>query len=340
MAVGEMNIDSDLDDDELAYDLQLEEVIAASLNHLSSTSQFPSPSTSSRPSPFLDDDYKNLDAIMLLDNDALEDEDELDHRLHDLVAGDVINVSDDEWDEYDWLSFRTSVSTLDMLGNHFFDPEGFRLYFKGLVSEESVGDVTVIVVAVFDRRNNLLMEVRKPLETVREREAINPVVAELMTLIEGLEAALVFPLERVSIFCDDRTLYRYVTDRLRPRMSKVARLVERVSFLRGHFTYCEPILVERNDVKFAFMLANEAIGFRAAAETEHSRQLLENCKICYEDRELDQMFTVDGCLHRYCFSCMKKHVEVKFLGGSEAKCPHEGCESTRKFIAHNPDALL
>ncbi|XP_038902119.1 probable E3 ubiquitin-protein ligase ARI9 isoform X1 [Benincasa hispida] len=328
MAVGEMNIDSDLDDDELAYDLQLEEVIAASLNHLSSTSQFPSPSTSSRPSPFLDDDYKNLDAIMLLDNDALEDEDELDHRLHDLVAGDVINVSDDEWDEYDWLSFRTSVSTLDMLGNHFFDPEGFRLYFKGLVSEESVGDVTVIVVAVFDRRNNLLMEVRKPLETVREREAINPVVAELMTLIEGLEAALVFPLERVSIFCDDRTLYRYVTDRLRPRMSKVARLVERVSFLRGHFTYCEPILVERNDVKFAFMLANEAIGFRAAAETEHSRQLLENCKICYEDRELDQMFTVDGCLHRYCFSCMKKHVEVKFLGGSEAKCPHEGCEST------------
>lgn len=209
MAAGVMNTDSDLDYDELAYDLQLEEVIAASLKLLPSTSHSPPPSTSSRPSPFLDDGYEYHDADMLSNNDALQDEVQLDHRLHDLVAGDVINVSDDEWEEYDWLSYRTSVSALD--GNPLFDSEGFRLYFKGLVSEENVGDVTVIVVAVFDPRHNLLVEVKKPLETVREREAIDPVVAELMALIEGLEAALVLPLERVSFFCDDRTLYRYVS---------------------------------------------------------------------------------------------------------------------------------
>lgn len=329
MAAGVMNTDSDLDYDELVYDLQLEEVIAASLKLLPSTSHSPPPSTSSRPSPFLDDGYEYHDADMLSKNDALQDEVQLDHRLHDLVAGDVINVSDDEWEEYDWLSYRTSVSALD--GNPLFDSEGFRLYFKGLVSEENVGDVTVIVVAVFDPRHNLLVEVKKPLETVREREAIDPVVAELMALIEGLEAALVLPLERVSFFCDDRTLYRYITGRLRPRLSEVARLVDQVSLLRGYFTYCEPFLVERNDMKFAFMLAKEAMISLPTVETAHSKQLLENCSICYEDRELDQMFPVDGCLHRYCFSCMKKHVEVKFLGGSEAKCPHEGCESTVSF---------
>ncbi|XP_021889788.1 probable E3 ubiquitin-protein ligase rbrA [Carica papaya] len=38
------------------------------------------------------------------------------------------------------------------------------------------------------------------------------------------------------------------------------------------------------------------------------------------------MFSVDGCDHRYCFSCMKQHVEVKFLNGIVATCPHEGCK--------------
>ncbi|KAK9279206.1 hypothetical protein L1049_012884 [Liquidambar formosana] len=51
------------------------------------------------------------------------------------------------------------------------------------------------------------------------------------------------------------------------------------------------------------------------------------------------MFSVDGCLHRYCFSCMKQHVEVKLLQGVVVKCPHEGCknevniDSYGKFLA-------
>lgn len=137
-----------------------------------------------------------------------------------------------------------------------------------------------------------------------------------------------------------------VTGRLRPRLSKVASLVDKVALLRGQFTYCEPFLVEQNVVKFAFKLAEVAIASQIslpAAETSNSRPLLENCKICYEDSELEQMFTVDGCLHRYCFSCMKKHVEVQFLGGSEAKCPHEGCESTVSIESCNkllpPDVI-
>lgn len=117
-----------------------------------------------------------------------------------------------------------------------------------------------------------------------------------------------------------------ITGRLRPKLKEVERLVDQVGLLRGYFSYCEPFLVERNDVKYAFRLAN----CYPAIETKDSRKFVENCKICYEDRELDQMFTIDDCLHRYCFSCTRKHVEVKFLGGSVAKCPHEGCESVVK----------
>uniref|UniRef100_A0A7N0VCH0 RBR-type E3 ubiquitin transferase n=1 Tax=Kalanchoe fedtschenkoi TaxID=63787 RepID=A0A7N0VCH0_KALFE len=39
------------------------------------------------------------------------------------------------------------------------------------------------------------------------------------------------------------------------------------------------------------------------------------------------MFMIDGCLHRYCFSCMKQHVEVKLLNGKISHCPHENCNS-------------
>ena len=64
----------------------------------------------------------------------------------------------------------------------------------------------------------------------------------------------------------------------------------------------------------------------------------EACVICSEDTDVNQMFSVDGCLHRYCFSCMKQHVEVKLLHGMVPKCPHEGCKSElvvdncRKFL--------
>lgn len=135
--------------------------------------------------------------------------------------------------------------------------------------------------------------------------------------------------EVFNAVCD---YWMQVSGRVRPRESKVAALVEKVTLLRGKFTYCEPILAAKDDEKFAFKFSKDATASQVrlrAAKTGKCRKLLEkeNCKICFEDTKLCQMFTVDGCLHRYCFSCMKQHIEVKFLAGSEAKCPHEGCES-------------
>lgn len=121
-----------------------------------------------------------------------------------------------------------------------------------------------------------------------------------------------------------------VTGRVQPKQSKISTLVNQVLLFQKKFTDCKPSLVACTDIKFAFKLARNAIVSQITwpAETsEGKKRLKETCVICYEDTDVGQMFSVDGCLHRYCFSCMKQHVEVKLLNGVEAKCPHEGCKS-------------
>lgn len=54
---------------------------------------------------------------------------------------------------------------------------------------------------------------------------------------------------------------------------------------------------------------------------------MKTCKICLEDIDVTRIISGHGCQHGYCFSCMKKHVEIKLFQGSLPKCPHEGCES-------------
>lgn len=116
-----------------------------------------------------------------------------------------------------------------------------------------------------------------------------------------------------------------------PGASSLATLVNEVVLLQGKFTFCNPSLVTRNDIKFAFRLAREAIVSQITwpAEADNGKCLKETCTICFEDVRADQMFSIDGCLHRYCFSCMKQHVEVRLLNGDGmvVNCPHQGCKS-------------
>lgn len=82
-------------------------------------------------------------------------------------------------------------------------------------------------------------------------------------------------------------------------------------------------------MKFAFKFARDAVVSQISwyAETTNGKSLKETCIICFEDTEVSKMFSVDHCWHRYCFSCMRQHVEMKLLNGMVAKCPHEGCKS-------------
>ncbi|KAA8535031.1 hypothetical protein F0562_030034 [Nyssa sinensis] len=69
-----------------------------------------------------------------------------------------------------------------------------------------------------------------------------------------------------------------------------------------------------------------------------SRYCLVETVICLEATNVGQMFSVDDCLHHFCVSCMKQHVEVKLFHGMLPKCPQDGCtselkmDSCRKFL--------
>lgn len=124
-----------------------------------------------------------------------------------------------------------------------------------------------------------------------------------------------------------------ITGKWPAKQPKVSALVNQVYHLRKKLTYCQPSLVARNDIKFAFKLARQAIvsQMNKPAECNGSRNSQETCVICLEDTNIDEIFSIDDCMHRYCFSCMKQHVEVKLLHGMLPKCPHEGCNIELKI---------
>ena len=120
-----------------------------------------------------------------------------------------------------------------------------------------------------------------------------------------------------------------VRGRWRSKQRKIIALLDQVAVLRKKFTYFNLFYVTRHDIKFAIKFANDAINSQIKRHTNflHGNSSKETCIICLEDTDVEQMFSVDDCLHRYCFSCMKQHVEVKLLHGMVPKCPHEGCKS-------------
>ncbi|XP_065868665.1 E3 ubiquitin-protein ligase RSL1-like [Euphorbia lathyris] len=344
------SLESDLD---LAFQLQLQEAINASVAILPSSSST-APPVSSLSVTVPPEQNLTVPSLQSEEIDRLEQElndrkhselemrrmkEDLDRRIHDQkVAREILRIPDEDWCEW---------------GDNFEKPFGegtsrhvedngsvFRLYFKGLASEEILRGQKAILagigVAICDPADNLVFEISKPLIG----NGMSRNAAEVKALIEGLNAALALELKRITIYCDHKPLYQYVTGRWSTKQQKVAMLVNQVSVLQRKFTYCNPALVARNDIKFAFKLARDAIvsQIKKPAEPNCRKIVNENCVICLEDTDVENIFSVNGCGHRYCFSCMKQHVEVKLLHGMVPICPHEGCkselavESSRKFL--------
>lgn len=154
----------------------------------------------------------------------------------------------------------------------------------------------------------------------------------------------VFEIARYTLLyeVDNTSFTGQVSGKWAAKQRKIAMLLDQVNLLQRKFAYCSPRLVARHDLKFAFKLAKDAIvsQSRRPAESGSMKNLNEICVICLEDTDVNQFFSVDGCQHRYCFSCMKQHVEVKLLLGMVPKCPYEGCnnellvESCQKFLTN------
>ncbi|KAL9296690.1 hypothetical protein ACSQ67_022586 [Phaseolus vulgaris] len=309
-------MDSDLD---LAYRLQLQEALEASL------AVHPFSSSADIEQPIVDDEGV-LNAMSLQNEELARVEceikdreqsqremqkmrEDVSRRIHDeKVAREISTMSETDWQQW---------------GDNFEEPfdegssssgrreEGVvRVYLKGLVSKSVVGNGT------------------------------SKVVAELKALIEAFDVALSLDLKRIIYYSDYPPLFQFVRRKWSPKQKKIAMLIDRVLLLQRKFTYCDSRLLARQDVKFAFKLARDAIVSQSTRPREpgSTKSLNETCVICLEDTDVSQIFSVDECQHRYCFSCMKQHVEVKLLHGIVPKCPHEGCkyellvDSCQKFL--------
>ncbi|EXB98574.1 putative E3 ubiquitin-protein ligase rbrA [Morus notabilis] len=363
------NLESDLD---FAFQIQMQEAIAASFAFR------PSGLTASPPSgdrtdvvPLTGDNDEVLgvaETLLLRDMESYMQEYEdrkhseaetssarenLDRRIHDQrLANDVLTLADEDYrSKYgDWYekphgsSCDSGFSSLASSSKRLAESEDLRLYFKGLVSEESNVPVAGAGIAIFDHNDNLLFHARKNLEAFDGAEMISGEAAELEALVEGLNKALAFGFNMITFCCDDYTIFHYVSNTLPPRDGKIAALVNQVALLQRKFTFCSPSLVTHDHIyKFVFESAREAIVTQISwsEESGKGQTLKETCLICFEDTDVAQMFSIDGCLHRYCFSCMKQHVEAKMHNGQIAKCPHDGCnsevaiDSCAKFIPPN-----
>lgn len=346
-------VDSDLD---LAFRLQLEEAISASLTFQPSSSTSPT-RPQQPPSLVSGDDRANTVAdLQTLEFENFETEirdralikaetkklqTDLHRRIHDEnVAREILHMPVHQWlevgDNFERPYGEGSSSSSSKIE---VDSEIFSVYFKGLLSEERVHGtgsshktVTMagIGVAICDSRDGLIFEMRKPLD-LNEDDQMSRQSMEGKALIEALNAAIALDLKRIVLYCDYYTVYQHVIGRWQPKQRKMREFVNQVNLLRKSFTYFVPSLVARNDVKFAFKLAREAILTQINKAVESSHIELENCVICLDDKPMDLFFSIEGCKHRYCFSCMKQHMEVKLLQGMVPKCPHEGCEFELKI---------
>ncbi|XP_010666117.2 E3 ubiquitin-protein ligase RSL1 [Beta vulgaris subsp. vulgaris] len=330
-------LESDLD---FAFQLQLEEAFTASLSLLPSSS---SPSSSHQPTSscnngdefnFVDLQSKELEKLEQEQKDrefseieAKKLRDDLNRRIHDQkLAVDIVQLPEDDWDDFG-DDFERPFGEGSSSSSSSVTTANFRLYFKGLVSVERVGGSEAILigigVAICDSRDNLIFQLSKPLVGNGMSRPMN----EIKALIEGLETALALDLKNIMIFCDYLPIYRYAMHAWQPKQRKIAALMAKVELLRKRFTNFRLRLVSRNVIKFAFKLARDAITSQMSkpVESDHLKNLKETCVICLEETDQDKMFTIDDCLHKYCFSCMKQHVEAKLHNGMVPKCPHESC---------------
>lgn len=212
-------MDSDF---EFAFRLQLQEALAASLGSQPSSSSSVEPLVSfddavSRPTTLQSEELARLEQE-IKDRQQSEIEtrkmkEDLSRRMHDqMVAREVLRIPEDDWREWGdnfEKPFDEGCSKRDAVRGD--RDTVFRLYFKGLVSEERLRDEKIVLagigIAICDPSDNLIFEMSKPLVG----NGMNKVATQTKALIEGLNAAIALDLRRLTFYCDYHPLFQFVS---------------------------------------------------------------------------------------------------------------------------------
>nr|GEU62628.1 ribonuclease H domain-containing protein [Tanacetum cinerariifolium] len=190
------------------------------------------------------------------------------------------------------------------VNNNSSSNEVFKVYFKYLVSDETLAGIGV---SICDKRDRYVFEMKKPIILDDDSEdGVNGEAVGLNTLIEALDTPIGMRIKVVHVLCDSDQLRQYLTGKEQPTDDKISTLVDQLNFIQRKFTYFSAFPVTE-DVNIAFKLASDAI---ASAKT-----LVDICTICLEQFYNNRMFTVNKCCHKNCHSYIRSHVEAKLLQG-------------------------
>uniref|UniRef100_A0A0E0MIM2 RING-type domain-containing protein n=1 Tax=Oryza punctata TaxID=4537 RepID=A0A0E0MIM2_ORYPU len=145
---------------------------------------------------------------------------------------------------------------------------------------------------------------------------------EAMALVEGLNAALGLGIRTLNVLTDNKPLHNHTAGILRPRQKRLVDMINEALSVKQKFEQCEILFVARSQVNYVTKLATDTLQTQIAkaAAVSAGKEKRENCTICLEDTDVSKIHAVEGCAHRFCFSCMKEHVKVKLLHGMLPAC--------------------
>ncbi|KAL1197043.1 E3 ubiquitin-protein ligase RSL1 [Cardamine amara subsp. amara] len=133
----------------------------------------------------------------------------------------------------------------------------YRLYFKGLIREETKGTLVAgFGVAICSQQDDILFQMKGSIHN----SAITVLEAELLALKRGLTEAVSLGVTHISIYCDHYQIFELVKGRCAPEKDSLALLMNDVQRIRQQLTSSTPIMVTRDQTnKFAYKLALETL---------------------------------------------------------------------------------
>ncbi|KAL8216897.1 hypothetical protein R6Q57_023734 [Mikania cordata] len=254
--------------------------------------------------------------------------DQLSGEFHEFAAG--VGASSDLDFAFQLQMQEAITASLKPSSSSSANVEIFNVYFKGLVSNETVSNVRMsfagIGAAICDANGRCVFESRKSFLLDAGGRGIEGDLVELEALMEALDVAVNLELKRVHILCDNDSVYQYLTGKDRPTNKTAVTLVDALILIQKKIGYHirNPSLARQKNVKFAKALAKTATDSK---ETKPAKSTQEQCTICLKCVTKSKMFSVKQCLHRYCCLCMNEHVKSKLHQCQMLKCPHEQCSS-------------
>lgn len=310
------------DDSDVAFNLQMEEAIAASLLDGGGA---PPPPVTTYDDALAGCEQKFLDEIMA-EAEAQRLQFDLLRQVHDrALACEIMSVPEEEWAKTGGNLHRPYGEGSSSSATNEKNVK-FKVYVKGLVEGAAAG----IGVAICDGNDGLLFELSKGLSGSDQQT--NKEFVDFKALIEGLDAAVMLDLKTAIIVTDNPVLYQHVTGQNSQVLKNVDALSNQIHLLLRKFAQTIASLVASKDNK-SVKLARNAIEYQVnrSASSSNGKNRTECCTICMEDTYVDRMFLIISCRHSYCFLCMSKHVQFKLLQGMLPKCPHENCKTELKL---------